>query len=442
MSLSALAARSSDRGPTHVASSACGSFVTVSYQDGSVEFFDVAHLAASTPDTSDAVRGDGCSTLEPMPLPRYASSAEDKTALEAATGEPCVVPRALQLPAPVSDMCFLPYAQREYAVVLTTCTGQPVVLWDVTGRRRGAYATLNEMDTPVSAQSVTFTDDCQRIVAGMRHAPQIQVFDVMRTGRECVRSYKSRRYRGMVSAVDSAGDLVAFGLTGHAVELMDQRAGKHVGGALLHSGGVSRVRLRPPYLLTGARGRDGEIHVWDIRNMAARPLACLARDVANNQRVDFITVSEDVVSASHAGHLLSYSGVLSECAQERAPPADDIPRNSNSKDTQPVVHELLPNEGYSPDGGAHGLALLSVDAQRRAVVAMTTGSRRFEIPTGTRPLAAGVGSCKRVRAQLPAMSDDELETDAPHLIASRNHSYGAHGPGEFRGSLVITRLQL
>ncbi|CAL8092290.1 unnamed protein product [Calicophoron daubneyi] len=212
----------------------------------------------------------------------------------------------------------------------STARRNPIRLWDAfTGAVRATYRPMNHLGDPISAYSVAFSTDCQRLYAGFNRF--IHVFDVTRPGRDSVRRprlgkkpvqggmisclavpkhhtrqmYATGSYNGTVGVYAEPGNLIARMTAtpaGVTQVLFASRLGNEYGA--------------PWYLAAGSR-MDSRIFLWDARRVD-QPLLVVHRRVENHQRFQFdIDPSEMFLfTGSQTGTVCVYE--LSTCLEDYA----------------------------------------------------------------------------------------------------------------------------
>ncbi|XP_065829238.1 telomerase Cajal body protein 1-like [Oscarella lobularis] len=177
----------------------------------------------------------------------------------------------------------------ETCCLICTSKDQPIHLWDAyNGSLRASYCAFNHLDEVISAYSLGFTPDANRVYAGYRG--EIRIFDVARPGRASKHQNTKGVQRGIISCFGfptDFRDLYAAGSYDRSIGLYSDSDGSHICSLLGHSGGVTHLLFSNDgnRLYSGGR-KDNELLCWDIRQ-PGEVLFRTERAVETNQRIYF-----------------------------------------------------------------------------------------------------------------------------------------------------------
>ncbi|KAG5447009.1 Telomerase Cajal body protein 1 [Clonorchis sinensis] len=280
----------------------------------------------------------------------------------------------------------------------STARRNPIRLWDAfTGTVRAMYRPINHMGDAISAYSVAFSADGQRLYAGFNRF--MHVFDVSRPGRDSIRRPKLGQkplQGGIISCIavprTPERQLYATGSYNGTVAMFAE-PGHLIGRASGSRTGVTQVLLgnrfakesgAPWYLAAGCR-MDSRIFLWDARRLS-NPLLVLHRRVENHQRFQFDLdpSGQYLFTGSQTGVVCVYD--LVEC----------LKRSETDKFHKPSLVWRAHSDC------AHGLSIHPF----LPVVATTAGQRRIRPPWST----ASINRDQRA-AGTSSVSDSSSDTD-------------------------------
>ncbi|XP_018648087.1 hypothetical protein Smp_140830 [Schistosoma mansoni] len=247
----------------------------------------------------------------------------------------------------------------------------PIRLWDAfTGVIRATYIPINHLGEVVSASSLSFSSNGQRLYAGFHR--YIQVFDVSRPGSESVRRPKLGKkplQGGIISCIgvlnDPSRNIYATGSYNGTVCIFSE-PGNLITRLFSHQYGVTQVMLTktfagkngaPWYVLVGGR-MDSRIFVWDARNLV-NPITILHRRIENHQKFQF-----DVEPTGRYLFTGSQTGVV--CAYDLPQCIDQFSENGHT---------------YSSNWRAHSDSTNGVSVHPSLpIIATSSGQRRIKQP--------------------------------------------------------------
>ncbi|TPP57156.1 putative guanine nucleotide-binding protein [Fasciola gigantica] len=254
----------------------------------------------------------------------------------------------------------------------STVRRNPIRLWDAfTGEVRATYRPINHLGEAISAYSIAFSADGQRLYAGFNRF--MHVFDVSRPGRDSVRRPrlgKKPTQGGIISCIavpkHSGRQIYATGSYNGTVVVYSE-PGNPIVQLDTGSAGVTQVHFTsrvghetgsPWYLVAGSR-MDSRVFLWDARQ-TREPLLVLHRRVENHQRFqfDFDPLCEFMFTGSQTGAVYVYD--LSTCLEKYDA-------------CQPVKPSLV---WRAHADCAHGLSVNPI----LPIVATSSGQRRIEPP--------------------------------------------------------------
>lgn len=283
----------------------------------------------------------------------------------------------------------------------STVRRNPIRLWDAfTGEIRATYRPINHLGEPVSAYSIAFSADGQRLYAGFSRF--MHVFNVSRPGRDSVRRPrlgKKPTQGGIISCIavprHSGRQIYATGSYNGSVVVYAE-PGNPIIQLYTGSAGVTQVQFTsrvghesgsPWYLAAGSR-MDSRVFLWDARQ-TKEPLLVLHRRVENHQRFqfDFDPMCEFMFTGSQTGAAYVYD--LSACLK-------------NYQACQRVIPSLVWRAHLDC---AHGLSVNPT----LPIVATSSGQRRIEPPPNFRP----GHRIKRSRKEKSSVDSEERTSFSP-----------------------------
>ncbi|CAH8477390.1 unnamed protein product [Schistosoma bovis] len=298
----------------------------------------------------------------------------------------------------IYDYCWYPLmcsADPISCCLASTSRRNPIRLWDAfTGVIRATYIPINHLGEVVSASSLSFSSNGQRLYAGFHR--YIQVFDVSRPGTESVRRPKLGKkplQGGIISCIgvlnDPSRNIYATGSYNGTVCIFSE-PGNLITRLFGHQSGVTQVTLTktfagkngaPWYVFVGGR-MDSRIFVWDARNLV-NPITILHRRIENHQKFQFDVepIGRYLFTGSQTGVVCVYD--LPQCIDQFSENGHTYSSSNwraHSDSTNGVsVHPSLP------------------------IIATSSGQRRIKQPTLK-------NVCKKQRT-----IETTLEVQHPHL---------------------------
>ncbi|XP_053203934.1 LOW QUALITY PROTEIN: telomerase Cajal body protein 1-like [Panonychus citri] len=192
---------------------------------------------------------------------------------------------------------------------LTTSRDNPIHLWDAyTGQIVAVYSPYNHLDELISAYSVAFSPDGEKIYAGFKKG--IRVFHVRSPGKVCEErlTHGVGGQHGIISCITVnpvRRDIYAVGSYSKQIGLYEEPTGDPICILEGQRGGLTHLTFSPDgtKLFSGGR-RDGEILCWDMRKLSSI-LFTLKRTVITHQRIYFDISSNGncLVSGGDDGHV-------------------------------------------------------------------------------------------------------------------------------------------
>ncbi|XP_015784027.1 telomerase Cajal body protein 1-like [Tetranychus urticae] len=197
---------------------------------------------------------------------------------------------------------------------LTTTRDNPIHLWDAyTGKIAAVYKSYNHLDEIVSAYSVCFSPDGEKIYAGFKKG--IRVFNTRNPGRDCeerLTYVDGGGQHGIISCITVnpvRPEIYAAGSYSKQIGLYEEPTGEPICILEGQRGGLTHLMFSPDgtRLYSGAR-RDGEILCWDMRKLSTI-LFTMKRTVTTHQRVYFDISSDGnlLVSGSDDGMVIFWN---------------------------------------------------------------------------------------------------------------------------------------
>ncbi|CAG2103388.1 unnamed protein product, partial [Medioppia subpectinata] len=215
----------------------------------------------------------------------------------------------------IYDFCWFPKMNSclpSTCLMLTTSRDNPIHLWDAyTGQLVASYKAYNWADEVVSANSIAFSADGNKIYSGFEK--YIRVFDTSTSGRKTGQ-------KGIISCITVNPfnpNIIAVGSYDKSIGLYEEPGMTNICVLSGQRGGVTHLKFSSDgnRLYSGGR-KDSEILCWDLRNIG-NVLSVINREVNTNQRIyfDLTLDSKYLVTGSDTGFVAIYD-ISSESSDE------------------------------------------------------------------------------------------------------------------------------